>query len=333
MADGERPGGANGAGPRLRSYRSGARRATRFATPGEIAQRLSQLEQQVEAALAGTRLPEAVGLRGTLDDALAAYAGWRRLVFPDGPATEIGELGLRALYRYWWRVDAKGLERIPSRGRVLLVSNRAGALLPFDAFMIGVALAADHPTGRRARPLVDEWVTDLPVVGPTLGRLGALPATPRSLRRVLGDEQAAIVFPEGQDACAKPFNRRYRLGRFGRGALLRVALEMRTPIVPIAVIGAEEIQPVLWRLESLGRPLGLPAIPVTPTFPLLGLFGLVPLPTKWTIHVGEPIDTAATFPAGVTDAVTVRRLREALRERLQGLVTEGLRRRRSIFLG
>jgi 1-acyl-sn-glycerol-3-phosphate acyltransferase len=118
---------------------------------------------------------------------------------------------------------------------------------------------------------------------------------------------------------AKPVAHRYRLVSFTRGALLRVAVEAGVPIVPVAVIGAEETQPVVWRVERLGRLLGLPAVPVTPA--------LVPLPTKWTIHVGEPLDP----PARTSDARTLRGVRERVRERLQGLVSDGVRRRAGLF--
>jgi len=141
-----------------------------------------------------------------------------------------------------------------------------------------------------------------------------------------------IACPESNHP--KPFRDRYRLGRFGRGAFARVAIATGTPIVPVAVIGAEEVHPVLARLDLPGRLLGLPTLPVTPTFPWLGLWGLVPLPTKWTLLFGEPLEVAARH--GVSDAsdpARVARLRDQVRERLQALVLEGRRRRRSLFLG
>ena len=123
-------------------------------------------------------------------------------------------------------------------------------------------------------------------------------------------------------------------GRFGRGAFARVAIATGTPIVPVAVIGAEEVHPVLARLDLPGRLLGLPTLPVTPTFPWLGLWGLVPLPTKWTLLFGEPLDVAARHGASdASEPARVARLRDQVRERLQALVLERLRRRRSLFLG
>jgi 1-acyl-sn-glycerol-3-phosphate acyltransferase len=298
-------------------------------TPGVVIERLGEIERKVETSLAGERngggLRDSVWL--TVDGWLERYARLRRWLnwegfVPSGGA--LGALPLLALYRLWWRVDAVGLERIPATGPVLLVANRAGTLLPYDAFMVAVALAMDHPAGRRTRPLVDEWLTQLPLIGPALLRLGAEPVTAPRLRRRLAAGDAVVTFPEGRDAFAKSFAHRYRLARFGRTALLRTAIELETPIVPVAVIGSEETHPVLWRFEQGGRALGLPALPITPT--------LLPLPTKWTLHVGQPLEPGNLLRGGGSLADTVKFVRTQVRERLQGLVSEGLGRRRSVFL-
>jgi 1-acyl-sn-glycerol-3-phosphate acyltransferase len=138
---------------------------------------------------------------------------------------------------------------------------------------------------------------------------------------LLAGGEAAILFPEGRDAVAKPFDRRYRLARFGQTPLLRAALEAGAPIVPVAVVGCEEAQPVLWRVERPVRPLGLPVIPIMPT--------LLPLPTKWRLHVGAPLEVGRSGAAG--DARVVARVATELRERLQGLVSESVGRRRGLF--
>jgi 1-acyl-sn-glycerol-3-phosphate acyltransferase len=308
---------------RRRSKRSGE------PDPGDVVDRLGELEREVETSLgAGDDvggLGDAVWL--TVDAWLERYArlrrwlNWEAFVPSGGP---LGALPLLALYRFWWRVEAVGLERIPSSGPVLLVANRAGTLLPYDAFMVSVALAMDHPAGRRSRPLVDEWLTELPLVGAALRRLGAQPATPARLRRLLEAGDAAVAFPEGRDAFAKSFAHRYRLARFGRTVLLRTAIELEAPIVPVAVIGSEETHPVLWRFERGGRPLGLPALPIAPN--------LLPLPTKWTLHVGQPLETGNLVRASGSVAEAVKLARTQVRERLQGLVSEGVGRRRSVFL-
>jgi 1-acyl-sn-glycerol-3-phosphate acyltransferase len=286
---------------------------------GELTRRLTTLEAQVEAALAGHDASSRAGhlVWQSMDGALHAYAqvrrwlNWEALV-PEGQP--LSALSLLALYRYWWRVEAIGLERIPSTGPVVLIANRAGTPLPYDALMLAVALAVDHPAARRARPLVDRWMLRLPVVGAALSALGAEPATAARLRRLLAADEAAIVFPEGRDSIGRPFDRRYRLARFGHAALLRAAVDAGAAIVPVAVVGCEEAQPVFGRLERPARALGLPSIPLTPT--------LFPLPTKWRLHVGVPLEVPARH---------VGRLSIQLRERLQGLVSEAVGRRRGIF--
>ena len=339
MAEAERPRGPGG-DPRSGARREGGRRVrfTPIAAASDLARRLTALERLVEAALGASAGPAGPGpvLQSAVDEALTAYTRARRWVAEEGARVArtggIADAGLHALYHYWWRAETFGMERVPARGRALLVANRAAAPLPYEALMLEVALATEHPTGRAAHALVDGGLAELPVVGRLLASR-TLPATPAALRRVLDADEVAVVFPEGRAALAKPWAQRYRLARFGQSALLRVAIETGTPIVPVAVIGAEEAHPVLYRVD-LGRALGLPPVPITPTFPWLGAFGLLPLPTKWRIHVGEPLDTRTRFR--VEDAgepAAVRRLRDEVRERLQGLLSEGLRRRRSVFLG
>jgi 1-acyl-sn-glycerol-3-phosphate acyltransferase len=153
-------------------------------------------------------------------------------------------------------------------------------------------------------------------------------------RKLLEREEAVIVLPEGDDALAKPWGQRYRLGSFGRAGFARAAIQTGASIVPVGVIGAEETHPVLARIDAPARLLGLPALPLTPTFPWLGLGGLVPLPTKWTVHFGDPIDVAATHPPeDASRPAAVRQVRDQARERVQALVLEGLRRRRGVFVG
>jgi 1-acyl-sn-glycerol-3-phosphate acyltransferase len=317
MLDGEPP---NGEATPLMRHLAGLGR-------DELAKRLAALETQVESALAGQDdSPAARLVWQSLDGVLHAYAHVRRwlnwdALVPNGQP--LSALSLLALYRYWWRVEATGLERIPASGPVVLVINRAGTPLPYDAFMMAVALAVDHPSGRRARPLVERWMLRLPLAGPALSALGAEPATVARLRRLLAADEAAIVFPEGRDAVGRPFEQRYRLARFGHTPLLRAAVEAGASIVPVAVVGSEEAQPV-WRLDRPVRALGLPSIPVTPT--------LLPLPTKWHLYVGVPLETGTrAASARARDARHVAQLSTQLRERLQGLVSEAVGRRRGLF--
>src|SRR5262245_15148236 len=305
---------------RLSSRRRGSRTATPPSVP-DVSRRLAALERQVEDALTSARsVSRLPSLEDLLDGMLTTADRLRRAVAGEAEATAaLLEPPLDLLYRWWWRVDVVGRERMPRRGPMLVVANRGGTLLPYEAFMLARALGSAAPEPRAARPLLDDWLLHVPLVGGAATALGAVPSSPAALRRVLAAGEVAITFPEGDDAVGKPVAHRYRLAAFARRSLLRVALEAHAPIVPVAVIGVEEVQPVLWRVERLGRLLGLPAVPITPA--------LVPLPTKWTLHVGEPLD-GATHGA---DRRALRTVRERVRERLQGLVSDGVRRRPGLF--
>ena len=350
MAEADPPGGGSGeGGSRFRLYRGGRARAPRAqpASPREVARRLGALERRVERALVGTGVPAGLAasdrFRAFADRALAAVASLQRLSLSDlrEVGTEWSALAqtveddvrgalLDVLYRLWWRVEPFGLDHVPAHGPVIVVTNRGGALVPYEALMVQTSLAHHHPARRYARPLVDEWLARTPLVGRALVRGGALRGGVTGLRRALGRDEAVIVHPEG--GVAKRFRDRYRLASFGRAPFARVAIETGATIVPVAVIGAEEIHPVLARLDLPGRLVGLPTLPITPTFPWLGAAGLVPLPTKWLLFAGEPLDVAArTAPSDAADPVAVARLRDQVRERLQALILEGLRRRRGIF--
>jgi 1-acyl-sn-glycerol-3-phosphate acyltransferase len=327
---------------RLRVYRGGRRsRRPRLlrGMSGETMARLAALERRVEEALGkGAAGRDFLGGRelmlAILDQAFEVVAGARRVrpsmlldAVPIGADSLVG-----LLYHYWWRVQTVGLERVPERGGVILAVNRSGALLPYESIMLRHALIVDHPAHRVGRPLLDDWMMHLPLIGRALAGEGAVRANAKNARRLLARDEPVIVYPEGEQAVAKSFRERYRLARFERGGFARLAIETRTPIVPVAVIGAEEIHPVIARLDRAGQFIGLPTLPLTPTFPLLGLAGLVPLPTKWTLLVGEPLDVAKRHTRDdAGDAKAVARLSDQVRERLQALVLEGLRRRRSIF--
>jgi 1-acyl-sn-glycerol-3-phosphate acyltransferase len=235
------------------------------------------------------------------------------------------------LYDRWWRVQVEGAHRVPAHGRALLASNHAG-ILPWDATMISVALLREHPLPRHPRFLVLNWAFDLPWISAFIRRVGGVVASPYNALRLLEQDQLVAVFPEGVKGTGKPFGERYRLQRFGRGGFVEIALRASAPIVPVAVVGSEEIYPKLADVPALARVIGAPFFPVTPTFPWLGPLGVVPLPSKWRIEFCDPIDTADYGPDAASDRGLVLELTEQVRETVQQAVYANLVRRGSAFV-
>lgn len=235
------------------------------------------------------------------------------------------------LFERWWRVEVEGVGNLPGQGRAMIVANHSGTVFPFDAIMIGTAIQKCHPHPRWPRALVLDWVFELPFLSYLMRRLGAVPAEPANLSRLLDDEQAVMVFPEGVKGFGKPFSERYRTQRFGRGGFVEQALRTGTPIVPVAVVGAEETYPRIGEMGLLARLTGAPYIPVTPTFPLLGPLGLIPLPSRWRIVFLEPIDLSGHPPEAADDPSLVFDLAEEVRQRVQQGLYRGLVERGPAF--
>jgi 1-acyl-sn-glycerol-3-phosphate acyltransferase len=250
----------------------------------------------------------------------------------DQKFSEALEPFLEFLYTLYWRVETSGIENVPGSGPALLVSNHSG-VLPWDGLMIKVALRQEHPARRSCRMLALDMFALLPFLAPLLARTGAVRASQENGERLLRKGELVGVFPEGVKGIGKPFKNRYQLARFGRGGFVRLALRTRAPLIPCAVVGAEEIHPVLAKANWLGKPVGLPYFPLTPTFPWLGLLGVVPLPTKWTIEFGDPIDTVGHGPEAAEDPILVNRLSQEVRSTIQRLIKGRLARRRSVFFG
>jgi 1-acyl-sn-glycerol-3-phosphate acyltransferase len=238
---------------------------------------------------------------------------------------------LETMYDRWWRVEAEGVRNVPAHGRALLVANHAG-ILPWDATMMGVSLLREHPLPRYPRFLVLDWAFELPYVGSTIRKVGGVPASPYNAMRLLEQEQLVAVFPEGVKGTSKDFKDRYRLQRFGRGGFVELALRTQSPIVPVAVVGSEEIYPKIGELPLLARILGAPFFPVTPTFPLLGPLGAVPLPSRWRIEFCDPIDVSRYGPDAAEDRALVFELSEQVRDTIQKKLYENLVKRGSAFL-
>jgi len=250
----------------------------------------------------------------------------------DREIIEIARPFLTFMYTTWWRVTATGLEHVPAQGRALLVANHSG-VLPWDGAMIATAVANEHPAQneRIVRSLHLHWFTTLPVIAPTLAALGQVPGIPENAIRLLEQDELVCVFPEGLKGVGKLFKDRYKLARFGRGGFVQAALRTQAPIIPVAVVGAEEIYPMLANAEGIAKLFGFPYFPLTPFFPWLGLLGVIPLPTRWSITFCPPIATNEYEPAAADDPLTVLALSEQVREIIQETINQKLAERTSVF--
>ncbi len=233
------------------------------------------------------------------------------------------------LYDRWWRVRTVGIEDVPDDGPVLFVANRSG-VLPYDGLMIAHALERERPTGHRPRFLIADWLATLPFSQSRLARVGGVRACQENAERLLASGHRVVVFPEGQKGALKPFHDRYRLQRFGRGGFVSLAVRQRAVLVPVAVVGAEEVHPVLYQPPLSRQLLGVP-LTVTPTFPLLGPLGLVPLPSQWRIRFGEAVRFDDVAPERADDPLYVNRTRERVRSTIQHLLETEVRQRRSVW--
>ena len=316
-----------------------------------LKRRVEELEAKLRAAQSKTRIPEglaieitrlfAAGLSGVSWDRVAtllaaAHFAWHSEETDefgyDPKFTETIRPFFEFLYSVWWRVETTGIERVPSAGPALVVSNHSG-VLPWDGLMINVALRHEHPARRNCRMLALDMFALLPFLAPLLSRTGAIRANPENAIRVLERGEMVGVFPEGVKGVGKAFKNRYKLARFGRGGFIRIALKTGATIVPTAVVGAEEVHPNLAQANFIGRPFGLPYFPLTPTFPWLGLLGTIPLPTKWSIDFGEPLDLSRYPKDAAEDPILVNRLSEQVRQQIQTMIDGRLARRRSIWFG
>jgi 1-acyl-sn-glycerol-3-phosphate acyltransferase len=237
---------------------------------------------------------------------------------------------LRPLYKSWFRVEVRGIENIPSSGGALVVANHSGTIA-LDSLMAQVAVHDEHPAHRHLRTLGADLVFQTPIIGKVARKSGSTLAANPDAERLLASGELAGVWPEGFKGVGKPFSERYKLQRFGRGGFVSAALRTGAPIVPCSIVGAEEIYPILGNLKTLARLVGAPYIPITPTFPLLGPLGLIPLPSKWIIEFGAPVDTAVLGPQAADDPMVVFDLTDQVRETIQQTLYALLMQRRSVF--
>lgn len=285
------------------------------------------------SALAGAGVALPLDARESLEAVRRRLAG----LYPedewgfDEDFAEAGMPFMEFLYGTWWRVHVEGVLNVPSHGRALLVGNHAGSLFPWDAFMIGTSILEEHPLPRFARFLVVNWAFELPFVSIAIRKFGGVPASPYNAIRLLEEDELVGVFPEGVKGTGKDFKDRYRLQRFGRGGFVEIALRTGAPIVPVAVVGSEEIYPKLAESGALARLTGAPFFPITPTFPLLGPLGAIPLPSRWRIEFCDPIDVSGYGPGAADDRTLVFEISERVRETIQQKVYENLVKRGSAF--
>ncbi|HEX6488169.1 MAG TPA: lysophospholipid acyltransferase family protein [Candidatus Dormibacteraeota bacterium] len=235
------------------------------------------------------------------------------------------------LYTSYWRVQSSGIEHVPATGRALLVANHAG-VLPWDGTMIKTAIMLEHPHPRHARALVANFFFGTPYLGWFLRRSGQTVGHPDDIRRLLERDELVLVFPEGVKGTGKPYRERYRLRRFGRGGFVQSAIRAGTPIIPISVVGSEDIYPMVTDLPAVAKALGMPYFPVTPTFPWLGPLGMIPLPSNWSIRFHPPVPTQDLDPELADDQNVVMQVAESVRETIQRGVWDGLRERRRTYL-
>lgn len=235
------------------------------------------------------------------------------------------------LYSVYFRVEARGVDRVPAAGPAILVANHAGAL-PYDGVMIHLAVFNEHPWKRTVRFLVEDFVFQTPLLGGFVRKAGGVRACHENATALIRKGELIVVFPEGTKGVGKCYDERYRLRRFGRGGFIRLAMRTGAPIVPVAVIGSEEIHPIIWKSRALAKPLGIPFIPFTPTFPWLGPLGLVPLPSKWRIVFGKPVPFDRFAAADAEREPLVMRHAKRIRDTIQQTIDIELAKRRSVWI-
>jgi 1-acyl-sn-glycerol-3-phosphate acyltransferase len=315
---------------------------TRTRTEEQLSEALADLRREIRARLPALDAPEdAAPETGASIDWFALFDELRVRLNTFGMQERTGEIDefgmdemvvrraqplLEFLRRRYWRVEVSGSEEIPSDGPALFVANRSG-LLPWDGLMLAHVVARAHPRGEHPRFMVADWLITLPFVQPYLARLGGVRACRENAQRLLGSGRSVVAFPEGVKGAAKVYRERYRVQRFGRGGVVRLAIEAGVPIVPVCVIGAEEVHPILFKLETVARGFGLPFLPVTPTFPWLGPLGAVPLPSKWSVRFGPRLDAESLGREAASDELLIARLNDELRQAIQTMLDVELRRR------
>jgi 1-acyl-sn-glycerol-3-phosphate acyltransferase len=236
----------------------------------------------------------------------------------------------KPLYENYFRVRTYGIERIPAEGPALLVANHSGTI-PLDAVMVQYAVANEHSRKRTVRNVAANLAFQMPFFGPLARKTGNAVAHDEDAQELLRRGEIVGVFPEGYKGVGKGWRERYKLQRFGRGGFVKLALQMRVPIIPVAIVGAEEAYPMIANAKWLARALGFPYFPITPTWPLLGPFGAIPLPSRWVIEFGDPIPMDDYPDDAADDAMLVFDLSDRIRDTIQQMLYRNLSKRGGAF--
>ena len=237
---------------------------------------------------------------------------------------------VRGLYQSWFRVKLRGVEHVPSYGSALVVANHSG-VLPLDAIMLQVGVLDEHPKARNLRLLGADLIYSIPGLRKLARMSGHVPAHPDEAERLLKAGEVVGVFPEGFKGIGKPFSDRYKLQRFGRGGFARTALRTGAPIIPCAIVGAEEIYPMVADLPELASRLKLPYFPITPLFPWFGLIGAIPLPSNWIIEFCDPVQTDGFTPDQCEDKDVIAELADKVKYQIASKIDELLAERGPAF--
>jgi 1-acyl-sn-glycerol-3-phosphate acyltransferase len=231
----------------------------------------------------------------------------------------------RFFYRRWFRVRIRGLEHVPAEGAAMVIANHSGTL-PMDALMLEAGVHDEHPARRNLRVLGADLVYEIPLLSALARKSGHTRAAPANADALLRAGELVGVFPEGFKGIGKPFAERYQLRRFGRGGFAATAIRAGVPLIPCAIVGAEEIYPMLGNAKQLAERLRLPYFPITPLFPWLGPVGMVPLPSRWIIEFCPPVPTSCYEPGDAADPAVVAdltgRVRGTIQRKLDDLLAE-----------
>lgn len=346
--------------PRTRPEPPAAAPAAEAAPPPEarIGSRLADVERRLDSTLDAVEarvqdLAARAGLPGAPDELKQAVAGLLPVVKERlssaldlvrllEPAERLDRFGMderfaerlaplvELAYASWWRVEVREIERVPEAGPAIVVANHAGSA-PWEAFVLRHALRRDHPARRDLRPLLDDAACDLPVIGTAAIRSGSVRAGPEAAEQLLRDGAVVAVFPEGSAVARKPWRSRYQILHFGRGGFVKLALRTGAPIVPCAIVGCEESVPRISRTGWLAERLGIPLLAASPSLRFAPA-GLLPLPSRWSLRFGVPIEVREHGPEAASRPEIVEALAGRARAAVQGMLDEDVATRTSVYL-